>query len=192
MTDIAHISDPRAAAALAKRRQRQILLPLIEDERSLSDLATLTGSRLSLLHHHVRRLIDLGLVQVSREQRRGGRAVRYYRASAKAFFVPSELADLHVDGELPGQLRESLERSRMRTFQGVLYSWEANGPSVRFVHDPASSLSASEIWLELRLSQAEAATLTEQLTALFQPFHGRAAEAGRRYIIHAAVALADQ
>jgi DNA-binding transcriptional ArsR family regulator len=192
LSETTHISDTRTAAVFARPRQRHIVLCLIDDERSLSQLAAHTGLRLSLLHHHVQKLVDLGLVRVSRVQSRNGRAVKYYRASARTFFVPSELADLHVDGRLPSQLRDSLERSRMRTFQGVLYSWEAGGPSVRFMHDPASQLSASEIWLELRLSQAEAAALTEQLTALFSPFHGRPPDAGSRYIIHAAVALGDQ
>jgi DNA-binding transcriptional ArsR family regulator len=192
LIETTHVSDARTAAVFAKPRQRHIVLSLIDTERSLNQLAAYTGLRLSLLHHHVQKLVGLGLVHVSRVQSRNGRAVRYYRASASAFFVPSELADVHVDGRLPGQLRDSLERSRMRTFQGVLYSWEGGGPSVRFMHDPASQLSASEIWLELRLSHAEAAALTEQLTALFSPFRGRPPDTESRYIIHAAVALGEQ
>ncbi|HEY3887910.1 MAG TPA: winged helix-turn-helix domain-containing protein, partial [Caulobacteraceae bacterium] len=191
MIEVAQISDPRAAGAFARPRQRSIVLALIGQERSPSELSALTGSRLNLLHHHLGKLVALGLIHVAREQRRGGRAVKYYRATAKAFSIPAELMTAPIDGDLAGQLRERLEFSRMRTVQGVVYSWENGGPSIRLIHDPASRLSGSELWLELRLTAAEAATLTEQMSALLRPFYGRSVEAGERYIVHTAIAKAD-
>lgn len=191
LNEKAHITDPRSAAVFANPRQRSILLSLIPEERSTAQLSAATGSSLNLLHHHLRKLVALGLVEVSREQRRSGRAVKYYRARAREFFVPAELSAFRLEGPLSDQLHEAIERSRMRTFVGVLYSCEARAPRIQLVHDPEHSISASELWLELRLSPAEAAALARQMAALFRPFYGRAAQAGSRYIVHAAIGLAD-
>ncbi|MVN87677.1 hypothetical protein GO986_12990 [Deinococcus sp. HMF7620] len=78
------VTDPTAARAL---RQDHTLLGLFVSPQSPSDLAPRLGMAPSLVHHHARRLTDLGLLF---EQRREGGRV-YFQLAAREFRVPSNL-----------------------------------------------------------------------------------------------------
>jgi hypothetical protein len=186
----AEIVDRRAAAVFGAPRQRKILLAMIEQERSLSQLATLTETPLSLLHHHVRKFMRLGLANITREERRAGSAIKFYRATARAFFIPADLMGADPGAASSSQLRELLERSLSGAFKGALYSHDGEGPRMRLVRDTGPHLVAMEIWRELRLSEAEARRLADELRGLLHRFESGQPERGRRYLVHAAVAPA--
>jgi hypothetical protein len=183
-----NIVDPRAAAVFAAPRQRKILLSLVDEERSLSQLAPLTETPLNLLHHHVRKFLRLGLVVIAREEARAGAPIKYYRATARAFFVPAELMDADLDAGLSAKLRDRLARSLARAIQGVVYSHDGKGPRMRIVRDAVPRPTAMQLWVELHLTEAEAAALANDLQALLHRFDGRTRKAHRRYLIHAAMA----
>ena len=180
--------DLRAAAVFAAPRQRQLLLSLIDQERSLSQLSRLTETPLNLLHHHIRKLLRLGLVEIARQEARAGAPIKYYRATARAFFVPAELMDAEPGAGLNAQLRGLLDRSLARALQGVVYSHDGAGPRMRLIKDADPPTLATELWMELRLSAADAAALAGELRALLHRFEGRSRKPHRRYLIHAAIA----
>ena len=188
MRETARMVDPRAAAVFGAARQRTILLALVEEERSLSQLARLTGTPLNLLHHHVRKFLRLGLVRVTRVEARAGAPIKHYRATARSFFVPAELMRAGPGAELSGLLRQRLERSLTGVLAGVSYTHDGSGPRMRLVREPGRHPIATELWLELRLTDSDAEELAAGLRALLQRFEARAGKPRRRYLVHAALA----
>jgi hypothetical protein len=172
----------------ASPRQRKILLSLVDEARSLSQLARLTETPLNLLHHHVHKFMRLGLVTITRKEARAGAPIKYYRATARAFFVPAELMSTAPGAAMTSQLREQLARSLARSLQGVVYWHDRNGPRMRLVKNAGPGMMATELWLQLRLSEADAVTLANDLRALLHRFEGRSTKTQRRYVIHAAIA----
>ena len=188
MRENLNVADHRAAAALESPRQRRILLLLVERARSLSELSRLTQAPLNLLHHHVRKLMALGLLRIEREEARSGAPVKLYRATARAFFVPAELMKQVPGASQDAQLRESLARSLALSLQGVVYFHDGQGPRMRLVREPGRRATAAETWLELHLSDAAAGELEQEIRSIFLRFQSRPGKGGRRYLVHAAIA----
>lgn len=187
MRDPITIDDPRAAAVFRNLRQRQLMFCLMEKERSLGDLGEACGTALNLLHYHVGRLISLGLAEICGIRNRAGAPVKLYRATAKAFFIPAELAGTPTD-PLHDKLREALERSLAGTCKGVLYTHGQAGAHMRLVRDSKPGARTWEIWAELELSDADAVTLAEELKSVLRKYANRRARPRRRYVVHAALA----
>lgn len=108
------VEAPEAAEALVHRAQRDMLAPFIGRERSLSEAAGEVGISLSGMAYHVQRFLRLGLLEVVREVARKGRAVKIYRASSDAFFIPYrvvayESVEALIHGEAQPYLRESAD-----------------------------------------------------------------------------------
>jgi hypothetical protein len=82
------VHDPLAARALSDPEVRRVLAPFIGVERTVKDVARELGWKLNPLLLRVRRLVKLGLLIVTREAPRAGRAVKHYRSAADGFFVP--------------------------------------------------------------------------------------------------------
>jgi hypothetical protein len=153
----------------------------------LSDLQRLSGQTLAKLHYHVTRLLVVGLLRVSREQARGGRPIRLFRAVAERFLVPQEFLDELPGEALAAELRNLLQRSRMDV-------------SLRYASDPRGNLMATlvreegehppkavELWQVLKLSRQQRNALARELRELFERY--AKAEGGSETILaHAAFA----
>lgn len=188
MLDRLDIESERAAAAFSNTRVRALILHLVGHEHSLTQLRPMTGMGLSLLSYHLQRLLKLGLVDISREAARGGRPIKFYRAVAKTFYVPSHLCLVMPGDNLSVELRANLERARRSNYgEGMLYSYEPDvGPRMRRLQDGASA-NATEIWSVLKLSTAQAGRLAEEMRALIGRYEAGPGK-GISYLIHAAVA----
>jgi DNA-binding transcriptional ArsR family regulator len=181
------VTDAKAAAMFNNLRQRQILLALIDKECSLGELAKATQTSLNLLHHHIRRLMSFGLVTISGTRKRAGTPVKLYRASARAFFVPADLAGAPTE-PLNEKLRGVLEQSLAGTYRGVLFAHDGTDAKMSLIWDEKFGAGVSELWAELALSEAEAAAVAHELGTILRRHAGRSGKGRRRYIVHAAVA----
>ena len=188
MLETVDVTDPRAAAVFCAPRQRRILLALIEQERSLSQLAGLTGAQLNLLHHHIGKFVSLGLVRIARVEPRAGAPIKYYRATAREFFVPAELMDAAPGARSTLRLRELLEQSLAGLVKGAVYSSDGQGPRVRLVRHPGPQVLALDIWRELTLNETEAAALAAELHTVLRRYPTSADGGGRQFVVHAAIA----
>jgi Helix-turn-helix domain len=188
LRETTNIVDRQAAAVFASPRQRKLLLSLVDEERSLSQLARLTDTPLNLLHHHIGKFVRLGLARIVREQARAGAPIKYYRATARAFYIPADLLAADPAAGLTSKLRDQLSRSLACSLQGVVYSHDGKGPRMRLIRDADTRRLATELWMELHLSESDAAKLADELRALLHRFDARSGRAHRRYLIHAAVA----
>jgi hypothetical protein len=189
MLDCLTVSDPRAAAVLSVERQRRILLSLVEAEHSSGELAALTETPFNLLNHHIRKFLALGLIEVTRSQKRAGTPIRYYRAVARTFFAPVEhLSELPGSG-LSERLRAELDRAFGASVQGVMFGHGPDGVTMGLVRDVAADRSfAIERWQKLRLTADDAKALAHDLQALMRVYEARNQDAGRPFMLHAALA----
>ena len=189
MRETLTISDAAAARVLAAPRQRRLLLLLVDEARSLSELSRLTHAGLSLLHHHVQTFLRLGLVRVEREERRAGAPMKLYRATARQFFVPAELWRAEAADGLRVQLQRSLAQSLAASLRGALYFHDGQGPRMRLVQDSSHRGAVMELWLQLELSDTAAAALADELRALVHRYRSGGRKTQRRYLFHVALAL---
>jgi hypothetical protein len=121
-----------------------------------------SSEALNLLHHHLRKLVFLGLVRIEREEARPGAPVKFYRATARSFFVSAELMKQVPGASQHVELRESLARSLALSLQGVVFFHDGQGPRMRLVREPARRATVGEIRLELHLSEAAASELEQE------------------------------
>ena len=189
MHETLKIQSAPAAAALEHPTSRRILLELVAQERSLQELARATGLTLSLLHHHVGRLLALGLIEITREERRAGRPVKRYRAVARAFFVPASLGTHGAAAALARELRAGLDRERARRDDaGAAYFVDdAGAPRMRRVRGRGGQ-GAFEAWVTLSLTPADAENLGDEIRALFARYAHRGGGAARSILAYCAFA----
>lgn len=90
MKDTWDITDATIAKSLTDVSQLRILTVFIR-ETTLSEAAKKLNIKMTTLLYHVHRWVKLGILEVSREEARKGKALKYYRASSKVFFVPFSL-----------------------------------------------------------------------------------------------------
>ena len=90
------ISNASTAALLLNPAKSQYLERLMQREWTVAALSADLAHDLSSVHYHVGQLVRHGLVCVTRTQKRAGRAVKHYRASAASFFVPFALTDFET------------------------------------------------------------------------------------------------
>jgi len=98
------ITSEAAAAYLAADEGRYFLRPFLEREASVSEAAELLGQPLDRTHYRVKRMLQLGILEVTRQEARAGRPVKYYRSRGDGLFVPFSLTSA-----------ADLEESRRRT-----------------------------------------------------------------------------
>lgn len=88
-TDSRHkVVNPKAAELLTDWRQRRFFEPFVPGPTTITEAAEVLGVKLNAMHYRVTQLLNLGLLEVVGATKRGGRAVKLYRPTAEAFFVP--------------------------------------------------------------------------------------------------------
>lgn len=186
MHDRLVISDQKAAAAFASPRQRKIIQTLMADEMTLGHLTQSLQLPLNLLHYHVTKAMALGLIAVVREQRRAGRTIKHYRATARSFFLPAEMIV-----EMPGtgftqQLRDLLDQNLARSLRGIDFTHDGSSPRAHLVKEPTDQAAAVELWLDVGLSRNDAEELAGALQAVIDRFRARGNDKESRYLVHLA------
>jgi hypothetical protein len=181
------IAERAQAAALENPLRARLLIACAAQERSLTGLRRLTGATLPKLHYHVTRLLDAGLLRVSREQARAGRPIRFFRAAAASFLVPQELL-----GELPGEAMAAELRRLLQASRGdvaLRYGSDAKGNfKITLVREETGpSLKAIELWQVFRLSRQQRDALAKELRELFERY-AKTESGGETILAHAAFA----
>jgi DNA-binding transcriptional ArsR family regulator len=184
------IGDSRTAAAFSDPLRRRLVLLLARQECSLVELSGITGLELKRLHYHVTALRKLGLLVVTHERQRAGRAIKIYRAVADAFFVSEKVMPSGSAAALTIQLRSSLDKLRDRSRDGVIYHLGEDGePRMQPVKSPTATPSpAAEYWKVLKLSRAEALRLTREIDNCLQAYIHRHSDASETFLVHFAIA----
>jgi hypothetical protein len=95
---------PAQARLLLNLSCATVLGVVMAQAASASTVAAEAGVTLKQAHHRLTRLLEAGLIHVCAEQKRGGRAVKLYRAVARSFGVPFTLTEAADVEELLGTM----------------------------------------------------------------------------------------
>jgi len=87
------LRDPEAFKLLADETRRKILYLLRVKDMTVSQLASELDLTPQALYHHIKKLLEGGMVEVAREERIGHLIESYYRAVAEDFlFITGKLS----------------------------------------------------------------------------------------------------
>ncbi|MFC4425982.1 ArsR/SmtB family transcription factor [Deinococcus navajonensis] len=114
------LDDPAAARVLADGYTRQFFEPFIWRERRVTEVARDLGISKTAMLYRVRQFLRLGLLEVTRTEPRAGRAIRYYRATSRGYFVPftATTAD-----SVQSLYEESLDNTRRSVLSALTRAW---------------------------------------------------------------------
>lgn len=106
MQPVVFINDPEEIKLVADETRMRMLELLGGKERTSKELAEALDISQQLAYHHVKKLVDAGLVEISRTEQTGNITVYYYRAVAESFILSlsvrsDELVDQRVLEEEP-------------------------------------------------------------------------------------------
>ncbi len=182
------VPDASTASVFSNMRPRHLLLELVARESTLQALADKVRMPLNLAHYHIARMLELGLVEVTREVPRSGRAIKHYRATARSFFVPAHLELRSPGKELAVELRASLDAHHDPKAGTLYFVDETSTPRMRRMQRPAGAAVAVEYWRQLTLTKEEAHLFASELKALFTRFEGRSHGRTKSYLAYCALA----
>jgi DNA-binding transcriptional ArsR family regulator len=106
MRSFKHIDDPRAFEVLADETRRRVVYLLRAKEMTVSQIADALDKTPQVIYYHIKKLQEVGLVEVSREERVDHFIETYFRATAEVFEFTHGKAAGH---EKEKQVREALE-----------------------------------------------------------------------------------
>jgi hypothetical protein len=133
-------------------------------------------------------LIANGLVEETRQQRRAGRPIRFYRSRFSQFVIPAALLDMRPSSSLARNLAKALEHARDLAGRSVVFDVdEAGRPRMREL--PGEGPPPLEIWRRLKLRRDQAERLFDELAGVIHRYEGEARQTGAEWILH--MALAD-
>jgi hypothetical protein len=205
------ITDRRAASYLSDPCKAAFIYPFIGRSRTAGEVAREQGVPLNKMHYRIERLVALGLLAVEREERRAGRSIKHYRATADAFYVPLEATGFDALEPMIDQWSQCLQPLFLRNFAqalrdrhptwGVRISRERDGrllvaPAVRedsfYDYFQEQAPSILEGWFsDLRLDDDDAKAFQHDLMGLYLKYLGRGGR--RRYLMRVAMTpLADE
>jgi predicted ArsR family transcriptional regulator len=189
LSSLLRIEAPDQVAVFLDARRRRILLAFLGRERSLTQGAEALGMSLNLLAYHVGRLRRLGLLKVVREQKRAGRPILFYRASADSFLIPAAAMGRRVGDGLTTELRAALDRadSLSGASDMLVVIDEAGEPRLER-RGATVDADACEYWRVLSLGQDEARMLNRELRALLRRYGGAPGRGKATYLAHVALA----
>jgi DNA-binding transcriptional ArsR family regulator len=188
LSSVLEITDERVAATFLVSARRRLLLAFVDHPLSVSQAAALTDQSVERVHYHVTSLTNKGLLRVEREEKRGGRPIKYYRAVARSFFVPLSLLHRSPGAGLAAELRHSLDDELFgASDDGVLFFTEDGQPRVSRFGQTRTSGTAGEFWHIVNLTPERVRALAAELRELMGRYEAVAKE-GRPYLLHAAFA----
>jgi len=195
------VTTVETAALLTDPSRQRFLIPFIGRDCTVAQAAGELEVALNSLLYRVKRFQAVGLLQVVREEKRAGRAVKVYRSVADAFYVPFALTRAETLEalllELDSPLRTLLYRNIAQVMTQAeaelgLVVWRAGEADVRtrFAAGPHRLFNplvqatptlpfwSPEVWLE----PDDAKLLLSEMIDLIGRYHHRGGSG--RYLLH--------
>ena len=196
------ITNPQAAQALLDPVSTRFLKPFMACESTMKDAANTLGVRMNVMFYWINRLCVLGLLRVVRTEKRSGRAIRYYRWSADAFFVPFA----GTGATTPEEMRTKIELNAHKRLTRALVAASPSvgvlihcGPCERLTFDfnhtpnPASNRKNDPVapavvdeWYPLELDFQSAKRFQSELHDLLERYQN--VRGGQQYLVRLALA----
>ena len=189
------VTDKKVAAFLTKLDNLIYIQPFLGKGCSASEAAEQAQVKLNVMHYHIKKLLDLQVLEVIRIQKRAGRAIKYYRSVADEWFVktsdtPFTNLEAFLEGASSALIAEQIY-SQAKTLQNnnenldygfwirssedgkdVIFRWL---PQDAFAKDSFTAPEKSEIPIALgvgriKLSKHRAEELRLKIAELFDDF----------------------
>ncbi|MEJ2290558.1 MAG: hypothetical protein P8Y05_02435 [Deinococcales bacterium] len=127
------VTEPTATQILLDHGRRRYLEPFMRGERSTAEAADEVGVPVKDMAYRVQRMHRIGLLHLTAEQPRAGRAVRRYRAPT-SFFVPFSVVP---EPDMEEAFENLLRPLRARLLQGLAHAvtdteWNVHDWGYRF------------------------------------------------------------
>jgi DNA-binding transcriptional ArsR family regulator len=187
------VKDSQVAKLIVEPLQLRFLTPFIGRERSASEVARELDVPLTTLAYRLEKLLEAGLLRVTRIRKRSGSPVKLYRAVADSFFVPFEVTDADSLESLIKRWEEPWLSMFHHAYAQALAEagsgwgvrvWRDGTDEIRVVPDLVrpgawhSDLSHSpvlldELFLDVRLSHEDAKALRQRLLEVIKTYQGR-------------------
>lgn len=182
------VTDPSSAKLLlGDSRRRHLLLSFVPKAHSIGEVATTSGLPMARAHYMVTDLARRGLLKLERVVPRAGRAIRFYRASASAFFIPMDMVATSPGFGLASELRERLDVALSKSGEdGILFDADQAGRPRLSWFQGHTSASVAELWRMPALSGADARSLVKELKELLDKYEAKAS-GSTTFLVHAAV-----
>jgi hypothetical protein len=210
--DVLELHDPELAAVLLEATTLRYLEPFMGQSRSADEVAKEMNISLNTLLYQIKRLTQLGFLELSSQTPRRGRAIKRYCAVAKAFFIPFDATHFDTFSDLllheykplylrfiEGFLNAAIQMVNQNAGQdfGMNVSKEDGRLTVRHGTHPLRSVHVNPLhpqapaiillWEDqLRLDFESAKTMQAELFELFEKY--RTQDGSGSYIAHIALA----
>lgn len=200
------VNDPEQARFLSDQKSLRFFSPFLATDNTVAGAARGLGCALHTVLYRVRTFLEAGLLRVTREEKRAGRAVKIYRSVHDAYFVPFSVTPYADLEERIGEQLEPLNEELVRGFASVLKQIGHDG---RRLYRDADGLVGSEAGKEaglgidydnpawpvvydaqqqLYLPRDEARALQRELRDLHAHYLSRReVSAGDRYLLYVAL-----
>lgn len=182
--------------------QRRYLAPFFGQTLTVSEAAAELGVKGNSLLYQVKRFCYLGLLHIVGTEKRGGRTVKLYRASADRFFIPfaqtdaTTLEELFYKTNVPRARRfaRNLARAVLETPEATMgylvgrheggevdAYFSPDGERVLSLLEPAAP-AAGRSWVTLNLTHEDAKALQREQWELWAKYLNK--RGGQRYLAH--------
>ncbi len=190
------MSRPDALALLSNLKAVRALFPFLVGEQTLTSAALLAKRRPSSLAYWVPKFVGAGLIEELRRERRAGAPMPVYRAVAKSLVARYHLMPIDERMKLFDDARD---HSLRRYFDGLdeamarekasslVFAATDDGVQISSIGE-APRRTYNEIWRDLRLLEADAVALAEEIEALLAKYAERESRRGKTYLMHAGLA----
>jgi predicted transcriptional regulator len=181
---IAHVRHPETLDLLTNIHEHKFLLPYMQSEHSIAEVAKLLRLDFQLVYRKTKRLERCGLIKPTRTQTRAGRPIQLYASVAKQFFASASVLPLEqIFDQIERDLTPKIRRGLMDTYYNALdgevgthfFVTEDNHLSVRIGHaNPSQPLRprtpAISLWQDLYLNHQTAKQLQKELEQLIERY----------------------
>lgn len=192
------------ARLLTNPAARQLLEPFIGFERTVTQAAQEAGCSVQRLMYRVEQFKRAGLLLETRQQRRSGRPVRYYRAVADGFQIPFEFTPFADVEDMTARQYAPFDRLRNRAsaqravrlgYQDrIIYrdlnTQEINSESAiapeRMPRNAWDGTDGNDVVLIARLSSEKARAFALEFGELYERIHAASLpeSQGQSFLIH--------
>lgn len=116
--DVHTVTDPEQARLLTDPRSKEFFKPFLARERSATQAAAELNRPPNSVLYRIGTFVRAGLLEVTRTEKRAGRAVKHYRSVHGTYFVPFGLTPYAT-------LEERLQRQAVPLFAQLIRSYAA-------------------------------------------------------------------
>ena len=198
------VRDSVQARLLTDPVARGLFAPFIGAERSLTQAAQEASCSVQRLAYRVQQFLDAGLLRETRQQRRSGRPIKFYRAVSDGFHVPFEYTPFEDVEDMMTRLYLPFDRQRNRviarrarqqpqvgrriyqdTTSGELNNESDNGVDV-LLQTQRSAAPGNDVTVSVRLSDQDAQRFAQEFEDFYQRLESarRPDGEGQAYLVH--------